>query len=157
MAIEIERKFLVEELPVTELQHATLEEIQQGYLIREPDREVRIRRKGELFFLTEKKGAGLSRDEQEIVINEQIFDALWPMTGGMQLEKARSTFMLDGHQLELDVYHGALKPLTILETEFPTEEQALAWSPPWFAGSEVTGDIRYKNAQLAKAGKPDNG
>ncbi len=157
MPIEIERKFLVEKLPVTELQNAVLGEIEQGYLIQEPDREVRIRGKGVLFFLTEKKGAGLSRDEHEIAINVQMFDALWPMTGGMQLEKARSTFMLDSHQLELDVYHGALKPLMILEAEFLTEEQALAWSPPWFAGSEVTGDKQYKNAQLAKAGKPDNG
>ncbi|ASJ76361.1 CYTH domain-containing protein [Granulosicoccus antarcticus] len=157
MAIEIERKFLVEELPVIELQNAVLEEIQQGYLIREADREVRIRRKGELFFLTEKKGAGLSREEHEISINEQMFDALWPLSKGMRLEKARSTFMLDGYQLELDVYHGELKPLMVLETEFTSEEEALAWSPPEFAGLEVTGDKRYKNAQLAKTGKPDNG
>ena len=157
MAIEIERKFLVEKLPVTELQHAILEEIQQGYLIWESEREVRIRRKGELFWLAEKKGIGLIRDEHEILINKQMFAALWPVTGGMQLEKARSTFMLDGYQLELDVYHGALKPLMVLEAEFSTEEQALAWSPPWFAGSELTGDRRYKNAQLAKSGKPDNG
>lgn len=157
MAIEIERKFLVEELPVTELQNAIVDEIQQGYLIREADREVRIRRKGELFFLTEKKGAGLSRDEHDILINEHIFNALWPMTKGMQLEKARSTFMLDGYQLELDVYHGTLQPLMVLETEFASEEEAFAWSPPAFAGVEVTGDKRYKNAQLAKTGKPDNG
>lgn len=157
MAIEIERKFLVKELPVAELQPALVEQIQQGYLIRESEREVRIRRKGDLFFLTEKKGTGMTREEHEILISEAMFDALWPLTNGMQLEKARSTFMLDGHQLELDVYQGELAPLMILETEFTTEEQALAWSPPWFAGREVTGDKRYKNAQLATAGKPDNG
>ena len=157
MAIEIERKFLVIELPVTELQDALVEEIQQGYLIRETDREVRIRSKGKHFYLTEKKGSGLSRDEHEVLINEHIFCALWPMTKGMQLEKARSTFMLDGHVLELDIYHGALRPLMTLETEFETEEEALAWSPPWFAGPEVTGDKRYKNSQLAMTGKPDHG
>lgn len=157
MAIEIERKFLVKELPVTELQQALVEQIQQGYLIRESEREVRIRRKGDLFFLTEKKGTGMTREEHEILISEAMFNALWPLTNGMQLEKARSTFMLEEHQLELDVYQGELAPLMILETEFTTEEQALAWSPPWFAGPEVTGDKRYKNAQLATAGKPDNG
>lgn len=157
MAIEIERKFLVEELPLADMQQAVVEEIQQGYLIREPEREVRIRRKGELFYLTEKKGTGLSREEHEMLISELIFDTLWPLTAGTQLEKARSTFLFDGYQLELDVYHGALQPLMTLETEFSSEEQALAWSPPWFAGLEVTGDKRYKNAQLAESGKPDNG
>lgn len=157
MAIEIERKFLVKELPVTELQNAVVEVIQQGYLIREADREVRIRSKGVHFYLTEKKGSGLIREEHEVLVNEHIFKALWPMTDGMQLKKTRSTFMLDGHELELDVYQGALQPLMILETEFTSEEQALAWSPPWFAGFEVTGEARYKNAQLAMTGIPDHG
>ncbi|MGQ7846458.1 CYTH domain-containing protein [Granulosicoccus sp. 3-233] len=157
MAIEIERKFLVTRRPEAELQQALVEQIQQGYLIREAEREVRIRRKGDLFYLTEKKGSGMSRDEHEILITEQMFDALWPLTRGMQLAKARSTFILDEHRLELDIYQGELEPLMILETEFTSEEQALAWSPPWFAGPEVTGDKRYKNAQLATEGKPDNG
>lgn len=157
MAIEIERKFLVEELPVSELQHAVVEQIQQGYLIRESEREVRIRRKGEHCYLTEKKGSGLIREEHEIHITDAMFKALWPLTEGMQLEKTRTTFMHKDQALELDVYQGALQPLMVLETEFSSEEQALAWSPPWFAGAEVTGDKRYKNAQLAKAGKPDNG
>ena len=157
MAIEIERKFLVKQLPEAELKQALVEQIQQGYLIRESAREVRIRRKGDLFFLTEKKGSGLRREEHEILITEAMFDALWPLTRGMQLAKARSTFTLDGHQLELDIYQGDLEPLMVLETEFETEEQAHAWSPPWFAGPEVTGDKRYKNVQLAMAGKPDNG
>ena len=50
LAIEIERKFIVGELPVTQLQNALLEEIQQGYLIQGPDRTVKIRRNGKLFF-----------------------------------------------------------------------------------------------------------
>lgn len=157
MAIEIERKFLLKELPVNEMKNALVEEIQQGYLVREPEREVRVRRKGELFYLTEKKGSGLSREEHEILINETIFNALWPLTHGMQLVKSRSTFTLDGKQLELDVYHDTLQPLMVLEIEFDSEEEALAWSPPWFAGPEVTGDKRYKNAQLATVGKPGNG
>lgn len=157
MAIEIERKFLVNELPGAELEQALVEQIQQGYLIRESEREVRIRRKGDLCFLTEKKGSGLRREEHEILISEAMFEALWPLTKGMQLAKARSTFTLDGHQLELDVYQGELEPLMVLETEFESEEQAHAWTPPWFAGAEVTGDKRYKNAQLAMAGKPDRG
>jgi adenylate cyclase len=154
VGIEIERKFLLKELPVAELQNANHEEIQQGYLILEADRELRIRRKEKLFFLTEKKGTGLCRDEYEILINEKIFDVLWPMTRKLRLEKTRATFTLNGQQLELDVYQGALKPLMILEVEFETKDQANAWSSPWFAGAEVTEDKRYKNSQLAKEGNP---
>lgn len=157
MAVEIERKFLVTELPTEELQYARTEDIQQGYLLREETRELRVRRKGDQCFLTEKKGAGLSREEHEIGITEAMFLALWPLTGGCQLEKARTTFDLQGQTLELDIYRGSLEPLMVLEAEFSTEEDAMKWSAPWFAGAEVTGDKRYKNAQLAVDGIPGNG
>lgn len=157
MTIEIERKFLVTTLPESELGSSLREEVQQGYLIVEAGREVRVRRKGQSYFFTEKKGNGLKRVENETLITERIFNALWPLTEAKRLEKTRYSFMSDGVKLELDVYSGELEPLLILEAEFITEEQAQAWSPPWFAGQEVTGDKAYKNAQLAKNGKPDNG
>lgn len=157
MAIEIERKFLVERLPEEALEAGSSEEIRQGYLIRESDREVRIRRKGEQCYLTEKSGGGMARQEHEIRITDAMFDALWPLTAGSQLEKTRRTFDWQGQRLELDVYRGSLAPLMVLEAEFDTEADALAWSPPNFLGAEVTGDKRYKNAQLAESGMPSHG
>ena len=59
MTIEVERNFLVDELPVTKLQNALLAEIQLGHLIHGFDRKVEIRRIGKLFSLTEKQGASL--------------------------------------------------------------------------------------------------
>jgi adenylate cyclase len=154
--LEIERKFLVNELPFSTLAKAIKVEIQQGYLTLESNRELRIRRMAEKFYLTEKKGSGLCREESEIFINEEVFYFLWPMTDGMQLEKSRFTFILDGYRMELDVYKGSLKPLMILEVEFESKAESAAFTPPNFAVSDVTEDKRYKNACLAKVGRPNH-
>jgi CYTH domain-containing protein len=143
-------------MPVAELRDAVQEQIQQGYLMMEPDREVRIRRTGNKYFLTEKSGGGMIREEYAIVITAPMFEALWPLTGGNQLEKVRSTFFLKGQLMELDVYEGELRPLQLLEIEFALEEQARAWTPPWFTAEEVTGDDCYKNPRLARMENRDS-
>ncbi|MDQ6992382.1 MAG: CYTH domain-containing protein [Mariprofundus sp.] len=150
MFIEIERKFLVDKLPDCAKQNSRKESIQQGYIILEADRELRIRRKGDNFFLTEKKGSGLCREETEIAVNEEVFNFFWPMTKGMQVKKVRYTFMFDTYQFELDVYEGSLEPLLTLEVEFSSQQEAEAFVPPSFASLDVTNDHRYKNASLAK-------
>ena len=52
---EIERKFLVTEMPRAESGSATIE---QGYLALDRDAEVRLRRAGDELFLTAKSGHG---------------------------------------------------------------------------------------------------
>lgn len=150
MTLEIERKFLVHTFPESCVTHATKADIQQGYLTLEENRELRIRRKDKQYFLTEKKGSGLCREEAEISVDEKLFNFLWPMTVGMQVEKIRYTFMLNTYQLELDVYGGALSPLTTLEVEFESVEQATAFIAPDFVSLDVTNDKCYKNSYLAK-------
>jgi len=150
MALEIERKFLVHTFPESSLIHAIKADIQQGYLILEGNRELRVRRKGSQYFLTEKKGSGLCREENEISINEKLFKFLWPMTVGMQVEKVRYTFMMNAYQFELDVYGGDLLPLMTLEVEFESIEQATTFIAPDFVSLDVTHDTYYKNSSLAK-------
>ena len=66
--IEIERKFLVEQLP-DELDSFPSREIEQGYLAITDDVEVRVRRYGEESFLTVKSSGDESRVEEEIEID----------------------------------------------------------------------------------------
>jgi CYTH domain-containing protein len=152
--VEIERKFLVEQLPGDLDEHPS-REIEQGYLAITDDVEVRLRRYGEQTFLTVKSSGGESRIEEEIEIEPRRFDALWPLTDGRRLEKRRYTIPFgDGLTIELDVYHGRLSGLLTAEVEFDTTDDASVFAAPDWFGRELTDDPRYKNKRLATSGLP---
>jgi len=153
--LEIERKFLVERLP-GELNEHPHESIVQGYVASVRDgNEVRLRQKGEKFFLTIKSGGGVIRQEGEIAIDREQFEALWPFTGERVVEKIRYRIEWDGKTIELDVYSGQLEGLTTAEVEFGSEEESGTFVPPEWLGEEVSEDRRYKNESLALHGAPE--
>jgi adenylate cyclase len=151
--IEIERKFLVEQLPAGADSHPS-GEIEQGYLAITDDVEVRVRRYGDQSFLTVKSSGNESRVEEEIEIDRRRFDALWPLTEGRRVQKRRYRIPVGDLTLELDVYHGDLEGLLIAEVEFESLADATAFVPPGWLGDEVTDDPRYKNKRLATRGLP---
>ena len=153
MTAEIERKFLVEQLP-QELEIDTEDEIAQGYLAIGED-EVRLRRRGDRFLVTAKRGHGLVRDEVEVPLGRESFEELWALTEGRRLEKTRRTTQVDGHTAEIDVYKGPLAGLTTVEVEFEDAGAAEAFSPPPWFSRELTGDARYSNMRLAMTGLPE--
>jgi adenylate cyclase len=154
-AIEIERKFLVPEAPGDLDRHRSTA-IEQGYLaIADDGTEVRIRRRGGNATLTVKGGGGRSRVEEELEIDTERFERLWPLTEGRRIEKTRYEIPADdGLTIELDVYDGALAGLVVAEVEFDSEDAADAFSGPDWLGREVTEDSRYKNQRLACEGAP---
>jgi adenylate cyclase len=151
--VEIERKFLVRELPADVPEGQAIE---QGYLaIAEDGVEVRIRRRAGTATLTVKSGPAHVRTEVELLIDEQRFAALWPLTEGRRLTKTRHLVPLAGGQTaELDVYDGAHEGLLVAEIEFASVEASERFAPPSWLGAEVTGDRRYANQQLALQGVP---
>ncbi len=151
--LEIERKFLVRELPPG-FERFTAVPILQGYLVQDDAREVRLRLAGRDSFLTVKDGAGLVRREVETPITRQQFDTLWPLTEGRRLEKTRTAFAFGNLTIEIDRYTGELSPLCVAEVEFPTILTSERFQKPDFFGDEITGDPDYKNATLASHGAP---
>ena len=153
---EVERKFLVDEVP-DDLDQYPSDQISQGYLaVDGSGTQVRLRRRGYHTLLTVKSGRGLSRAEEEFVIDGPRFERLWPATEGRRVEKTRYKMPLDdGLTLELDVFSGALEGLVMAEVEFETVEAAHAFVPPAWLRPEVTEDRRYGNASLALRGAPD--
>jgi CYTH domain-containing protein len=116
---------------------------------------VRVRRRAGKAWLTVKSGAGRVRVEEEIEIEADRFERLWPLTEGLRIEKTR--YEIDGDDgllIELDVYTGALEGLVVAEVEFDSEEAAEAFAPPGWMGDDVTEDVRYKNQLLARDGAP---
>jgi CYTH domain-containing protein/CHAD domain-containing protein len=154
MAAEIERKFLLAQLPA-ELDRSPAAEIEQGYLAIAPDAEVRVRRRGESFSLTLKRGGGEEREEVEVELDRRRFQPLWEACAGSRLAKRRHLVTLgDGVTAEVDIYFGSLAGLRVAEVEFPSRQAAAAFRPPDWFGREVTGDRRYANQTLAIDGMP---
>ncbi len=154
MPAEIERKFLVSEIP-QHLSYKKEDKISQGYIAFEPGRnEVRVRQKGEKYFLAVKSGGGLSRNETELEITQPQFNELWATTEGQRLEKDRREYTHGELIIELDIYRGRLQGLLVAEVEFPSEEAANSFSPPDWFGQEITEDNHYRNRQLAISGLP---
>lgn len=156
MGREIEVKYRVKRLPA-DIHLAKNEKIRQGYLVAgETENVVRIRQKGEGYFLTVKGSGHLSRSETEIALNREQFDALWPLTDGKRIEKTRFYFDYADRLIELDVFEEKLEGLQIAEVEFESEESVATFVPPDWFGVEVTFDSRYQNNNLALRGKPEN-
>ena len=151
--VEIERKFLPARLP----DGATAgERLEQGYLAVAPDgTEVRIRRRAGRSTLTVKSGPAHVRVEEELEIDDRRFEALWALTEGRRIAKTRHLVPLgNGLTAEVDVYAEALDGLLTAEVEFGSSEASAAFVPPPWLGAEVTGDARYANQSLARAGVP---
>jgi len=146
--MEIERKFLVVE-PPGDFGRFPASRIAQGYLADTPGC-VRLRSRDEkTFFLTVKQGQGLVREEAEIEISRDQFDALWPLTAGRRLRKTRYKIPFGPHCIELDTFHGARTGLIMAEVEFSSEEEAAGFTAPEWFGEEVTDQPGYTNRALA--------
>ena len=146
---EIERKFLVRTLPVG-LTSFPSNEISQGYLVSLDDGlQVRLRKSGEHYWLTFKRGTGNVREERQVELTAMQFDALWPVTEGKRLAKTRYEIPVGDRVVEIDVYHGRHEGLVVAEVEFDEEAAARNFQPPDWLGDDVTGDPRYSNQLLA--------
>lgn len=147
MALEIERKFLVD----PDLWKPQTEGVlyRQGYLSLEKERAVRVRIAGDQAFLTLKGATDrLSRLEFEYPI--PLDDAaimLERMCVRPLIEKTRYRQRFGDHLWEIDVFHGDNAGLIIAEVEISDESEAFE-RPPWVR-NEVSADPRYFNANLS--------
>ena len=146
---EIERKFLIKQLP-DDLKRSRSLIIEQGYLATEPaGRQVRVRKTGRSVSLTFKVRRGTHREEREIKLSPKQFAALWPGTAGRRLRKVRYEIPWKNVLIEIDIYRGRHTGLIVAEVEFPDRATARRFKAPWWLGREVTGEKRYSNVRLA--------
>jgi CYTH domain-containing protein len=154
-ALEIERKFLLEEEPEWLREHPSVH-IRQGYVAIVPGEvEVRVRETDDGAVLTVKRGEGEVRREEEIELTEDQFRALWPLTEDARLQKRRYRVPHGGLTVEVDVFEGPLDGMVVAEVEFDGEGDSAAFEPPEWFGREVTGNTRYANESLAAHGAPE--
>ncbi len=145
--VERERKFLVSTIPALPDEGVTL---RQGYLAIDGTVSLRVRdAAAEGCTLTVKGGRGAVRTELEWPLTRDEFEAAWQQTCGRRIHKTRHRLPLDGHTIELDVFHDELEGLMVAEVEFDTDQDLEAFEPPAWFGYEVTEDERFTNAWLA--------
>lgn len=147
MALEIERKFLVDEkkLPAQILNGGV--KIAQGYLNVEPARTVRVRIKGERGFLTIKSAnVGIVRKEFEYEIPLDDAQEILKLCAPRILEKVRYKIEYAGKIWEVDVFGGQNAGLILAEIELAAVDEEIIL-PDW-VGAEVSEDKRYFNSNL---------
>ena len=143
--MEIERKFLVKELP--SLDGVKSSEIMQGYVSTLP--EIRVRKLDDKYYRTEKDEGTVVREEREWEITKDEADKLFSEVKTNIIKKTRYYIPHGNYTVELDIYKGKFEGLVVCEIEFDTEENANAYTPkPWF-GKEITHDISFRNKVLA--------
>lgn len=145
MAIEIERKFLVNG---NDWRNTPAVYYSQGYLSRVRERTVRVRIAGDLGYLTIKgisQGASRAEFEYEIPLDEAR--QMLALCEGPLIEKYRREINHGDMLWEVDEFLGENVGLVVAEIELESENQMFAL-PDW-VGVEVTHDARYYNSNLS--------
>ncbi|MGN1266440.1 MAG: CYTH domain-containing protein [Dorea sp.] len=146
--MEIERKYLVKELPKN-LSSYLCRTIEQGYLCTGP--VVRIRKDNDNYELTYKSGGMMARQEYNLPLSESAYYHLREKVDGRLIQKKRYMIPLtDILTIELDIFEGDLAPLIIAEVEFPDMDMANSFVPPEWFGEDVTFSPLYHNSTLSK-------
>lgn len=145
--MEIERKYLVRELPEN-LEQYPHKELEQAYLCTDP--VVRVRKEGEDYVLTYKSKGLMVREEYNLPLNERAYAHLLEKADGLVISKTRYVIPeKDGLKIELDIFHGKHAGLILAEVEFPTEQAANRYCPPEWFGEDVTMSAKYHNSTLS--------
>lgn len=151
MGLEIERKYLIKNLP-DNLSDFECHTLIQGYLNTSP--VVRVRKEDDSYYLTYKGSGLLAREEYNLPLDEHSFLHLIGKADGNVISKQRYKIPYAVSEkmftIELDVFDAPFAPLVIAEVEFTDENEANAFiAPDWF-DKEVTYDPEYHNSNLSK-------
>ncbi|MCQ2497940.1 MAG: CYTH domain-containing protein [Lachnospiraceae bacterium] len=153
--MEIERKFLIKEMP--DLTKYPFKKMEQGYLNTSPT--VRVRRENEEYFLTYKSKSidGISREEYNLPLTQEAYEHLIRKCDGNIITKTRYLIPIkdlgndhDSLTAELDVFEARFNGLTFVEVEFETVEKANAFIKPEWFGEDVTDKKEYYNSYLSQ-------
>lgn len=147
--MEIERKFLIHELPAgLDLSACKKRVIEQGYLCTEP--VVRVRRDNEDYYLTYKSKGLMVREEYNLPLTKNAYASLLQKSEGNIITKTRYEIPeKNGLTIELDIFEGKFQGILLAEVEFENEKDALAYNPPEWFGEDVTNCSRYHNSNMA--------
>jgi len=148
MAIEIERKFLVDFEKWSKIEKNQGIIIKQGYIVVDSDKTIRIRTKNDYAFITIKgKSVNSTRLEYEYEIPLKEANEILSLFSLGGISKTRYEVFNKDKLWEIDVFHDENDGLIIAEIELSHESEEFEL-PDWIT-DEVTKDQRYYNSYLA--------
>lgn len=155
---KIDRKFIVENDYLLEhLDLASIDLVEQRYIAFGDEEEVRLRSVEDYstephtvtYFLSVKKGIGMSRIKTETEIQESTYQQLFNNLKNLKpIIKKRLFYDYCGHHLTIYKYFGKLEGLIIVKVEFDSEEEARKFEIPHWFSTEITEDLSYRNQNL---------
>lgn len=143
---EIERKFLIKELPEN-LESYDYHLIEQGYLSTAP--VVRVRKSDDEYYMTYKSKGFIQREEYNLPLTEASYYHLLAKADGNIISKKRYLIPFGKYTIELDVFSSPTK-MVLAEVEFDSLEEANAFIPPAWFDKDVTGNPDYSNSVLSR-------
>lgn len=148
MALEIERKFLVDAKKVVKLKLSGGERIAQGYLSTDKNKIVRVRiRKNQGYLTIKSANIGIVRQEFEYEIPVADAEEILKLCAPNTLKKVRYKIDYAGHTWEVDIFEGRHTGLILAEVEINSLDEFVK-IPDW-VGEEVSNNPRYFNSNLA--------
>lgn len=146
MNIEIERKFLIKELP---LKFEETIHIRQYYLSNSQNlvQRLRIFNQEKAIMSFKEKTSKISKYEFEYTIPLKDANKMISIADVPFIDKKRHIIHIDSLKWEIDEFLDKNKGLIIAEVELKTENQSIS-IPNWI-GKEVTDDRKYYNYNLA--------
>lgn len=146
--MEIERKFLVSEMP--DISGIVAVPYERYYTRIEEGFSERIQRKGERYEIeTKRKLSDLEHDKNKRSISREEFELHRPQSVGVGI--VRDSYNIsDNPRISIKVYHGQFEGLVRAEIEFDSVDSAEAFDPlPWM-GREITGTSLGLDAELVR-------
>ncbi|MDD3262799.1 MAG: methyltransferase domain-containing protein [Candidatus Absconditabacteria bacterium] len=156
--LEIERKFLINEIP-EDIGSCEKQEILQGYF-KHYKKNIRVRqtihikkgRKHIKYHMTQKQGKGLVRQETEKEISEKQFKDYREFAQHNQIKKTRYLFQYKKDVIEINQFHDKLDGLRMAEVEFGSIKESEKFVPPSWFDKEITNQKEGNNSYLAMYG-----
>lgn len=141
--MEIERKFLIKNLP--DIEQTAGVHYERHFLFIGNDAEIRIQKKGEVYEL-ERKGRNnsISNEKIKLPLTKEEYDYLKKFCS---LSLERTSYFLDEHT-SIKVYHGTFSGLLRAEFEFASVSDANEFLKPEWCGSEITQSELGRDSKL---------
>ena len=147
MALEIERKYLIDNKKWSRIDKQAGKLYRQGYLLTDKNKTIRVRITDSDAYLTIKgKTNGATRDEFEYKIPFTDARQLLDTFSESELTKTRYEIHDKNNLWEVDVFHDANEGLIVAEIELKSQDQEFDL-PDWVT-QEVTNDPKYYNSNL---------
>jgi CYTH domain-containing protein len=139
-SIELERTFLLRNIPgLKGCGRIEVEDLYIPKVVNHPT--VRIRKIGSRMEITKKtpaKGSDSSeQNENTIPLSSEEYGVLSKLPGN-ELLKTRYFFRVGDTVAEIDIFHGKLEGLAMVDFEFSSRQAMEAFQPPAFCLAEVT-------------------